>query len=318
MTLPPSSPASSTPQTLLQTFLASDFFYHFKRDKVAIVSFIIFLTLIILASFAVFIAPFDPYDLKTLDIMDSELPPVWQVGSDSRFFLGTDDQGRDLWSTILYGMRVSLLIGLLAVLLQAVIGITIGLISGYMGGKTDNILMRIADVQLSFSTLMVAIIILAIVQSAFGSDAFNKWAMVILILIIGLAEWPQIARTVRSSVLAEKEKEYVDAAKVMGFGSIRIMFKHILPNCLSPIFVISTVQIANAIITEASLSFLGLGMPVTEPSLGSLISTGKQYLFSGSWWITLIPGAFLVVLVIVINLIGDFLRDTFNPKLYKD
>ena len=178
--------------------------------------------------------------------------------------------------------------------------------------------MRIADVQLSFSTLMVAIIILAIVQSAFGGEAFNQWAMVILILIIGLAEWPQIARTVRSSVLAEKEKEYVDAAKVMGFSPLRIMFKHILPNCLSPIFVISTVQIANAIITEASLSFLGLGMPVTEPSLGSLISVGKQYLFSGSWWITLIPGGFLIILVIVINLLGDFLRDTFNPKLYKD
>jgi len=307
-----------TPTSLIQRFKDSDFFYHFKHDKVAIISFIIFFILLVLATFSTFIAPFDPYDLTHLDIMDSELPPTWEKGSDPRFILGTDDQGRDLWSTILYGMRVSLLIGLLAVLLQAVIGITIGLVSGYVGGKTDSILMRIADVQLSFSTLMVAIIILAIVQSAFGSQAFNQWAMVILILIIGLAEWPQIARTVRASVLAEKEKEYVDAAKVMGFGSVRIMLKHILPNCLSPIFVISTVQIANAIITEASLSFLGLGMPVTEPSLGSLISTGKQYLFSGSWWITLIPGAFLVVLVIVINLLGDFLRDTFNPKLYKD
>lgn len=305
-------------RSLLQHFKESDFFYHFKRDKVAIISFLVFLVLVILATFSSFIAPFDPYDLTHLDIMDSELPPFWEDGSDPRFILGTDDQGRDLWSTILYGMRVSLLIGLLAVLLQAAIGITLGLVSGYVGGKTDSFLMRIADVQLSFSTLMVAIIILAIVQSAFGSDAFNQWAMMILILIIGLAEWPQIARTVRASVLAEKEKEYVDAAKVMGFGPIRIMFKHILPNCLSPIFVISTVQIANAIITEASLSFLGLGMPVTEPSLGSLISTGKQYLFSGSWWITLIPGAFLVLLVIVINLLGDFLRDTFNPKLYKD
>lgn len=306
------------PKSRFKRFVESDFFYHFKRDKIAVISSIIFLILLILAVFSPFIAPFDPYDLQTLDIMDSELPPIWELGADDRFLLGTDDQGRDLWSTILYGMRVSLMIGILAVLLQAVIGISIGLISGYVGGRTDNILMRIADVQLSFSTLMVAIIILAIVQSAFGSDAFNQWAMVILILIIGLAEWPQIARTVRSSVLAEKEKEYVDAAKVMGFSSIRIMFKHILPNCLSPIFVISTVQIANAIITEASLSFLGLGMPVTEPSLGSLISTGKQYLFSGSWWITLIPGAFLIVLVIVINLLGDFLRDTFNPKLYKD
>jgi len=307
-----------TPKTRLQRFLESDFFYHFKRDKVAIISSIIFLILVILAAFSPLIAPYDPYNLQILDIMDSELPPIWEPGADERFLLGTDDQGRDLWSTILYGMRVSLMIGILAVLLQATIGISIGLISGYVGGRTDNILMRIADVQLSFSTLMVAIIILAIVQSAFGSDAFNQWAMVILILIIGLAEWPQIARTVRSSVLAEKEKEYVDAAKVMGFSSIRIMFKHILPNCLSPIFVISTVQIANAIITEASLSFLGLGMPVTEPSLGSLISVGKQYLFSGSWWITLIPGGFLIVLVIVINLLGDFLRDTFNPKLYKD
>lgn len=308
----------SNNNSALQRFKESDFYYHFKRDKVAIISFILFFILVVLATFSPIIAPFDPYDLTHLDIMDSEIPPFWEDGADPRFILGTDDQGRDLWSTILYGMRVSLLIGLLAVLLQAVIGITIGLVSGYVGGKTDSFLMRIADVQLSFSTLMVAIIILAIVQSAFGSDAFNQWAMVILILIIGLAEWPQIARTVRASVLAEKEKEYVDAAKVMGFGPIRIMFKHILPNCLSPIFVISTVQIANAIITEASLSFLGLGMPVTEPSLGSLISIGKQYLFSGSWWITLIPGGFLVVLVIVINLLGDFLRDTFNPKLYKD
>jgi len=304
--------------SLLQKFLASDFFYYFKRDKVAVISTIIFFTFLLLSIFAPIIAPFDPYDLTILDIMDSEIPPVWQENSDPRFLLGTDDQGRDLWSTILYGMRVSLLIGILAVLLQGIIGITIGLISGYFGGKIDSVLMRIADVQLSFSTLMVAIIILAIVQTAFGSEAFNQWAMLILILIIGLAEWPQIARTVRSSVLVEKEKEYVDAAKVMGFGSIRIMFKHILPNCLSPIFVISTVQIANAIITEASLSFLGLGMPVTEPSLGSLISIGKQYLFSGSWWITLIPGGFLIILVIVMNLLGDFLRDTFNPKLYKD
>jgi len=315
-----SSPSAVDGSTLglWHQFIESDFFYHFKRDKIAIISFIIFLTLVILAAFAPLIAPYDPYDLTNLDIMNSELPPIWEEGADPRFILGTDDQGRDLWSTILYGMRVSLLIGFLAVLLQALIGITIGLVSGYVGGKVDGLLMRIADVQLSFSTLMVAIIILAIVQSAFGSDAFNQWAMIILILIIGLAEWPQIARTVRSSVLAEKEKEYVDAAKVMGFGPVRIMFKHILPNCLSPIFVISTVQIANAIITEASLSFLGLGMPVTEPSLGSLISIGKQYLFSGSWWITLIPGGFLVLLVIVINLLGDFLRDTFNPKLYKE
>jgi len=300
-----------------QRLLQSDLVYYFKRDKVAIVSSTVFLILALMALFSPLIAPFDPYDLQQIDLMDSEMPPVWIEDADPRFLLGTDDQGRDLWSTILYGMRVSLLIGIFAVLLQATIGIVIGLVSGYIGGRVDSILMRIADVQLSFSTLMVAIIVLAIVKNAFGADTYSSWAMVILILVIGLSEWPQIARTVRSSVLAEKEKEYVDAAHVMGFGSTRIMFKHILPNCLSPIFVIATLQIANAIITEAALSFLGLGMPVTEPSLGSLISIGKEYLFSGSWWITLIPGFFLVIIVIAINLMGDFLRDVFNPKLYK-
>ncbi len=303
--------------TKWQRWLGSDLIYHYKRDKVAIVASIVFLILALMAIFSSWIAPFDPYDLQQIDLMDSEMPPVWMPDADPRFLLGTDDQGRDLWSTILYGMRVSLLIGVFAVMLQALIGICVGLVSGYVGGRVDNILMRIADVQLSFSTLMVAIIVLAIVKNAFGGDTYSNWAMVILILVIGLSEWPQIARTVRSSVLAEKEKEYVDAAHVMGFGAIRIMFKHILPNRLSPIFVIATVQIANAIITEAALSFLGLGMPVTEPSLGSLISIGKEYLFSGSWWITLIPGLFLVVIVIAINLLGDFLRDVFNPKLYK-
>jgi peptide/nickel transport system permease protein len=301
-----------------QRIKQSDLFYHYSRDKVAIASSLIFLILASMALLSPLIAPFDPYDLKQLNLMDSEMPPIWIEGSDPRFLLGTDDQGRDLWSTILYGMRVSLLIGLFAVLFQATIGIVVGLVSGYIGGRVDSLLMRIADVQLSFSTLMVAIIVLAIVKNAFGGETYTSWAMVILILVIGLSEWPQIARTVRSSVLSEKEKEYVDAAHVMGFGPIRIMFKHILPNCMSPIFVISTVQIANAIITEAALSFLGLGMPVTEPSLGSLISIGKEYLFSGSWWITLIPGLFLVVIVITINLMGDFLRDVYNPKLYKE
>ncbi len=301
-----------------QQLKQSDLSYYYSRDKIAIASSLIFLVLAFMALFSPLIAPFDPYDLQQLDLMDSEMPPAWVEGADPRFLLGTDDQGRDLWSTILYGMRISLLIGVFAVLLQATIGIVVGLVSGYIGGRTDSILMRIADVQLSFSTLMVAIIVLAIVKNAFGGPTYSDWAMVILILIIGLSEWPQIARTVRSSTLAEKEKEYVDAAHVMGFGPMRIMFKHILPNCLSPIFVISTVQIANAIITEAALSFLGLGMPVTQPSLGSLISIGKEYLFSGSWWITLIPGFFLIVIVIAINLMGDFLRDVFNPKLYKE
>jgi len=305
-------------QARWQEMLKSDLHYYYRRDKVAIASSLIFLLFAFMALFSPWIAPFDPYDLQQLELLDSELPPIWVEDSDPRFLLGTDDQGRDLWSTILYGMRVSLLIGISAVLLQSTIGIVIGLVSGYVGGKIDSVLMRIADVQLSFSTLMVAIIILAIVKSSFGGETYSDWAIVILIFVIGLSEWPQIARTVRSSALAEKEKEYVDAARVMGFGPMRIMFKHILPNCLSPIFVIATVQIANAIITEAALSFLGLGMPVTQPSLGSLISIGKEYLLSGSWWITLIPGMFLVLIVIAINLMGDFLRDVFNPRLYKE
>jgi peptide/nickel transport system permease protein len=300
-----------------EQLLQSDLLFYYKRDKVAIAASLTFLILALMAIFSPLIAPFDPYDLTQIDLMDSEMPPSWLPNADERFLLGTDDQGRDLWSTILYGMRVSLLIGVFAVLLQSAIGIVIGLVAGYIGGRIDSLLMRIADVQLSFSTLMVAIIVLAIVKNAFGGETYSRFAMLILILVIGLSEWPQIARTVRSSVLGEKEKEYVDAAHVMGFGPIRIMFKHILPNCLSPIFVIGTVQIANAIITEAALSFLGLGMPVTEPSLGSLISIGKEYLYSGSWWITLIPGFFLVVVVIAINLMGDFLRDVFNPRLHK-
>lgn len=291
--------------------------YSFRRNPVAIVSLMIFLLISIMSIFAPLIAPFDPYDLGQIDIMNSEYPPLWVDGSDAQFILGTDDQGRDLWSTILYGTRLSLLIGICAVVLQAFLGISIGLIAGYVGGRTDSLLMRLADIQLSFSTLMVAIIFLAVTQAMFGSETFNQYAIYFLIAVIGVAEWPQYARTVRATVLAEKKKEYVDSARVLGFGPGRIMVRHILPNSLSPIFVISTVQVANAIISEASLSFLGLGMPPSQPSLGSLISSGFDYIFSGSWWITAIPGIVLVVLVLVINLLGDWLRDALNPKLYK-
>ena len=291
--------------------------YSFKRDKVAIASFIVLLAMVLSAIFAPLLAPTDPYDLALIDIMNSELPPVGMSGADGAFPLGTDAQGRDMLSTILYGTRVSLMIGFGAVVLQAALGIMFGLLAGYLGGRVDAILMRIADVQLSFSTLMVAIIVGAVFKASFGSLMFGEIAIYMLIFIIGVSEWPQIARTVRASVLAEKKKEYVDAAKVMGFRTNRIMFRHILPNTLSPIFVIGTVQIANAIISEAALSFLGLGMPETQPSLGSLIKSGFDYIQSGSWWITLLPGVVLVVLVLVINLLGDWLRDVMNPRLYK-
>ena len=295
----------------------SNMAYSFRRNPVAVVSLIIFALIAIAAFFAPLIAPYNPYDPAQIDIMNSEYPPAWVNGALPEFMLGTDDQGRDLWSTILYGTRLSLLIGICAVALQAFLGISIGLIAGYIGGRLDNLLMRMADIQLSFSTLMVAIIFLAVTQAMFGTETFNRYAVFFLIAVIGVAEWPQYARTVRATVLAEKKKEYVDSARVLGFGPGRIMVRHILPNSLSPIFVISTVQVANAIISEASLSFLGLGMPPSQPSLGSLISSGFDYIFSGSWWITVIPGVVLVILVLVINLLGDWMRDVLNPKLYK-
>ncbi|NKB64168.1 MAG: ABC transporter permease subunit [Gammaproteobacteria bacterium] len=306
------------PLSLFHRFLQSHFWHSFKQDRVAQVSFAILIIAASIALFSPLIAPHDPYDAATIDIMDSELPPSWQSGGDERFWLGTDAQGRDLWSAIMYGTRISLIIGICAVLILAFLGITIGLTAGYLGGRIDSFLMRIADIQLSFSTLMVAIVMLAIFQASFGAELYRQLAMVMLILVIGIAEWPQYARTIRASVLAEKEKEYVDAARVIGLPTPRIMFRHILPNTLSPILVISTVQIANAIISEASLSFLGLGMPVSQPSLGSLISSGFEYIFSGAWWITVIPGGILIVLVLVMNLLGDWLRDVLNPKLYKD
>lgn len=308
---------SSVVPTRWERFKQSDILYYFLRDKVAMVSFAIFMAFFLAAILSPLIAPTDPYDLTSIDIMNSELPPSWMAEGDPAFWLGTDDQGRDIFSTILYGSRLSLMIGFFAVAVQLFLGIIIGLSAGYFGGRIDSFLMRFADIQLSFSTMMVAIIVSAIFKASFGGEFYGQYAVLMLIVIIGVAEWPQYARTVRASVLAEKKKEYVEAARVMGFRSPRIMFRHILPNCLSPILVISTVQIANAIMSEAALSFLGLGLPVDQPSLGSLISIGFNYIFSGSWWITAFPGIVLVTIVLVINLLGDWLRDVFNPKLYK-
>ena len=298
-------------------FRQSFLLYSFLRDPVAIISFITFLILVIGALGAPFFATHDPYNLSTIDLMDSEIPPQWMGEGKPEFMLGTDTQGRDLFSTILYGMRVSIMIGVGAVCLQAFLGVSLGLLAGYYGGIVDSIIMRVADVQLSFSTLLVAIFMSAIFQAAFGLENYERIALLFLIVVIGLAEWPQYARTVRASVLAEKKKEYVEAVRVIGLKPTRIMFRHIFPNTISPILVISTVQVANAIMSEAALSFLGLGMPISKPSLGSLINAGFEYFFSGIWWITLFPGIILVVMVLVINLLGDWIRDVLNPKLYK-
>lgn len=305
----------------LKHFLDSDFFYQFKNDRVAMISFGILLVFLLGALFAPLLSTMNPHDPAQIDLMDSEIPPVWSESDyaepDERFWLGTDAQGRDMFSAILYGLRISIIIGVFAVAFQMVLGIGIGLISGYVGGKVDAFFMRLADIQLSLSTMMIAIIVLAIFQATFGAELYEELAIFMLVAVIGIAEWPQYARTIRASVLAEKNKEYVDAARVIGLSSPVIMVRHILPNTLSPLLVISTVQVANAIISEAALSFLGLGMPVTMPSLGSLISAGFAYIFSGSWWITTIPALVLITLILTINLIGDWLRDVLNPKLYK-
>lgn len=294
----------------------SEVYHSFTQNRVAMVSGAILLTLVLLSALAPVIAPYDPWDQTTFDIMDSEMPPMGSEGADQRFLLGTDSMGRDMLSTILYGMGVSIVIGVFATMLQAFLGVTIGLVSGFYGGRLDSVLMRIADIQLSFTTLMVAIVILAVFQATVGAHFYENYAIVMIVLVIGIAEWPQYARTIRACVLAEKKKEYVDAVRVIGLKPVQIIYRHILPNTFSPLLVISTVQVANAIITEAALSFLGLGMPITKPSLGSLIRNGFEFIFSGSWWITVFPSIILVVLILSINLLGDWLRELLNPKIY--
>jgi peptide/nickel transport system permease protein len=303
--------------TKLEQFKESYLLYSFKRDKVAITSFIILVILLVLAVTAPWVAPMNPYDAENIDIMNSEIPPVWSEGGEFGFLLGTDNMGRDMLSTMLYGLRTSIIIAGCAVLLQASLGILIGLTAGYLGGKTDAILMRIADIQFSFPYLMVAIFIGAIFQVVFGVGSYERLAVPLLIVIIGLAEWPMYARTIRASVIGEVNKEYVEAARVIGLPRWTIMVRHVLPNSLTSVMVISTIQVANAVMSEAALSFLGLGMPVTKPSLGSLIQSGFEFIFSGSWWITVFPGIWLILFVLVINLLGDWLRDVLNPKLYK-
>ena len=296
----------------------SKFWISLKQDKIVLFYAILLFLIVFLSFLAPWISTQNPYNPAELNILEAELPPIWIDGSDKRFILGTDNQGRDILSTILYGTRTSLIIGFGSVIIQLLIGVSFGLLAGYCGGKIDTFLMRFADIQLSFSTMMVAIIVLAIFQNLFDTEMYNRLALFILILVIGIAQWPHYARTIRSSVLKEKKKEYIESALVLGLNTNKVIYRHLLPNCLSPILVISTVQIAEAIISEAALSFLGLGMPVSKPSLGSLISIGFHYIFSGIWWITIIPGFVLVLLVLSINIIGDFLRDYYNPKIYKE
>ncbi len=298
-------------------FKKSYLFYSFKQDLIAIGSFCALAILVAISILAPVVAPYNTYDTATFDIMDAETPPVWMENGSEKFMLGTDIQGRDLLSTMIYGQRVSLLNGVGAVLFQAMLGRLIGLLAGYIGGKLDAFLMRIADIQFSIPYLIVAIFTSAIFKLAFGVGRWEELAVPLLIIIIGMSEWPKYARTVRASVLGEKNKEYVEAARVIGISSWQIIFRHIMPNTLTPVLVLSTIQVANAVMSEAALSFLGLGMPITKPSLGSLIRSGFEYIFSGSWWITFFPGILLVFFILVVLLLGDWLRDVLNPKLYK-
>lgn len=298
-------------------FKQSYLVYSFKRDPIAIVSLSVLSFLVVVGLSAPIIAPYNTYDTATIDILDAETPPSWMEDGQDKFILGTDIQGRDLLSTMIFGLRVSFIIGCGAVVVQALIGILVGLFAGYFGGKIDSFLMRITDIQFSIPYLIVAIFTSAIFKLAFGVGRYEEMAIPLLIIIIGVSHWPIYARTVRASVLGEKSKEYVEAARVIGLSRWPIMFRHILPNTMTPVLVISTIQVAEAIMSEAALSFLGLGMPITKPSLGSLIKSGFEYIFSGSWWITFFPGVVLVVFVLVILLLGDWLRDVLNPKLYK-
>ena len=259
------------------------------------------------------IAPQDPFDLKSFDVLDAGLPPAWLDGSDPRFLLGTDAQGRDLFSAILYGTRISLIVGVLAVAIQSAIGIPLGLLAGYSGGRVDTIVARAADIQLSLSTLMLAIIALALFRAGLGGESLSRYAVPLLVLVIGLAEWPYFARTARAATQVEAAKDYVRAARALGASRFAIMGRHILPNISSPLIVVATTQIAGAIMAEAALSFLGLGMPVTKPSLGTLIRSGYDLIFAGAWWVTVLPGLVLVGLLVSVNLLGDALRDGLDP-----
>ncbi|HEX2447387.1 MAG TPA: ABC transporter permease [Methyloceanibacter sp.] len=268
----------------------------------------------IAALLAPLIAPQDPFDLTSFDVLDASLPPAWLVGSDDRFLLGTDAQGRDLLSAILYGTRISLTVGLLAVLIQAAIGVPLGLIAGYVGGRVDTVVSRVADIQLSLSTLMMAIIALALFRAVLGGESLSRYAVPLLVIVIGVAEWPYFARTARGAAQVEAAKDHVRAASALGASNLAIMGRHILPNTHSPLIVIATTQVAGAIMAEAALSFLGLGMPVTKPSLGTLIRSGYDLMFAGAWWVTVIPGLVLIALLISVNVLGDALRDALDPR----
>jgi len=305
----------STSSGWLRRTLDSDMFYSFRRSKLTMVAAVVTVVFFLLAIFASVVAVQNPFDPAQLQLMNSRIPPLWTADGQSPFLLGTDEQGRDVLSAILYGLRISLLVGVLGVVFSGTLGILLGLIAGYVGGAVDSLIMRIADVQLTFPAILTALLVNGVVKSVFGNRLDAMSMLGVLVVAIGLSFWVQYARTVRGSVLVEKNKDYVAAAQLIGLPAPVILLRHVLPNTTGPILVIATINLALAIITEATLSFLGSGMPDTMPSLGTLIQIGNNYLFSGEWWIVAFPGIALAVLILSINLLGDWLRDALNPKL---
>lgn len=303
-------------RALLARWWDSDLVWSWRHTPVAWVSTVVFMILMVGAFGAQWVAPHNPFDLATVNLGDALLPPGWMEQGRWTYVLGTDSQGRDLYSALLYGTRVSLLIGLASVVMAMLAGIFLGLLAGYAGGRLDAIIMRVADVQLSFPAILIALLIDGVARAAMPQGMHDVLAFPVLVGAIALAGWPQYARTVRGSAMVEKNREYVQAARVIGVSAPVIMFRHVLPNVMGPVLVLATVHLATAIITEATLSFLGVGVPPTSPSLGTLIRIGNDFLFSGEWWITIFPGIMLVLLVLSVNLMGDWLRDALNPRLH--
>lgn len=299
----------------LRGFWDHDLAWSFRRSPVVIVAALLTLVCVGGAVFAPWIAPHNPFDSGTLVLTDGFTPPAWTAGGTTRYLLGTDDQGRDMLSTIMYGARISLLVGIASVVFSMILGVGLGLSAGYVGGRLDAFIMRVADIQLSFPPILVALLIDGVARVVLPHEAHDRIAIYVLILAIGVSGWVQYARTVRGSTMVERGKEYVQAARVIGRSQPSIMMNHVLPNVMGPVLVIATIHLATAIITEATLSFLGVGVPATQPSLGTLIRVGNDFLLSGEWWITLFPGIALIVLVLSVNLLGDWLRDALNPKL---
>ncbi len=298
----------------LKRWLDSDIGHSFRSSPTAMWAALIAFICVFCSVFAGWVAPTNPFDLATLELSNARLPPVWMEGGQWAFVLGTDDQGRDILSALIYGARISLVVGVASVALSVLVGVSLGLLAGFRGGWVDSLLMRLCDVMLSFPAILVALLIAGVGRALFP-NAHESLAFGVLIISITLTGWVQYARTVRGSTLVERQKEYVQAARVTGVAAHRIMLRHVLPNVLGPVLVLATIQVATAIITEATLSFLGVGVPPTSPSLGTLIRVGNDYLFSGEWWITVWPGVMLILIALSVNLLGDWLRDALNPRL---